>query len=143
MPAANGAALLRRNAERFGDRPAIRFGEQMWTHADYFTESCRFARLFQDRRPDGPFHVGVLLDNTPDYLFALGAAASLAQRSSVSTPPGRESTWPVMPSTPMSACCSPSRAISTSSSPFVPDGASTTIASSCRSASTIPRTATA
>ena len=82
------------------------------------------------------FHVGVLLDNTPDYLFALGAAAVGA--TVVGLNPTRQGEHlAVMPSTPMSACCSPSRAISTSSSPFVPDGASTTIASSCRSASTI------
>src|SRR5439155_20370777 len=37
---------------------------------------CRWANLFLDRRHEGrPFHVGVLLDNVPEYLFALGGAA--------------------------------------------------------------------
>jgi len=76
LVAPNAAALLRRNATEFGDRTAIKFGDQSWTHADYFAESCRFAALFLERLPaDGPRHVAVLLDNTPDYLFAFGGAA--------------------------------------------------------------------
>ena len=75
MPAANAAALLRRNAAdpAIAGRPAIHFGERSWTHAEYFTESCRWAELFTALRPRGaPFHVGVLLDNIPEYLFAFG-----------------------------------------------------------------------
>src|SRR5436189_4519521 len=76
LVAPNAAALLRRNATEFGDRTAINFGDQSWTHADYLAESCRFAALFLDRLPaDAPRHVAVLLDNTPDYLFAFGGAA--------------------------------------------------------------------
>ena len=58
--------------------PAIRFGDRTWTHAEYFAESCRWANLFLANgpsTPDGVLHVGVLLDNTPDYLFAFGGAA--------------------------------------------------------------------
>jgi fatty-acyl-CoA synthase len=76
LVAPNAAALLRRNAAEFGDRTAIKFGAQVWTHAEYFAESCRYASLFADRLPtSGPRHVAVLLDNTPEYLFALGGAA--------------------------------------------------------------------
>src|SRR4029077_10464454 len=76
LVAPNAAALLRRNADEHGDRVAIRFGDRTWTHRDYFDESCRFAALFLERLPvDGPRHVAVLLDNTPDYLFAFGGAA--------------------------------------------------------------------
>ena len=76
LVAANAAALLRRNATRFGDLVAIRFGDSVWTHREYFEESCRFAALFAERLPaTGPRHVAVLLDNTPDYLFAFGGAA--------------------------------------------------------------------
>ncbi len=76
LVAPNAAALLRRNAAEHGDRPAIRFGDSVWTHAQYFEESCRFAALFAERLPEvGPRHVAVLLDNTPDYLFAFGGAA--------------------------------------------------------------------
>ena len=46
---------------------------------EFFAESCRFARLFAERLPaTGPRHVAVLLDNTPDYLFAFGGAALVA-----------------------------------------------------------------
>jgi fatty-acyl-CoA synthase len=78
MPAANAAALLRRNAEdpAVRDRPAIRFGDRSWSHGEYVAESARWANLFLSRLPaDRPRHVGVLMDNTPDYLFALGGAA--------------------------------------------------------------------
>jgi fatty-acyl-CoA synthase len=78
LVAPNAAALLRRNAADFADRVAIRFGDRSWTHAEYFAESCRFAALFEARLPaTGPRHVAVLLDNTPDYLFAFGGAALL------------------------------------------------------------------
>jgi len=79
MPAADAAALLRANAadpERRG-RPAIRDGERVWTHAELFAESCRWANMLLARRPPTgrPFHVGVLMENTPEYLFAFGGAA--------------------------------------------------------------------
>jgi fatty-acyl-CoA synthase len=78
MPAANAAALLRRNASDTGirDRPAVKFGDRVWTHGEYVAEASRWAQLFVARAPaDRPLHVGVLLDNTPDYLFALAGAA--------------------------------------------------------------------
>ena len=78
MPAANAAALLRRNADdpEIRGRPAVKFEDRMWTHGEYFAESCRWANLFLARAPaDRPLHVGVLLDNVPEYLFALGGAA--------------------------------------------------------------------
>jgi fatty-acyl-CoA synthase len=78
MPAPNAAALLRRNAAdpSIRDRVAVRFGDRTWTHAEYVGESCCWANLFAQHRPvDRALHVGVLLDNTPDYLFALGGAA--------------------------------------------------------------------
>jgi len=76
LVAPNAAALLRRNAHEFGDRTAIKFEDRTWTHRQYFEESCRFAALFLEWLPaDAPRHVAVLLDNTPDYLFAFGGAA--------------------------------------------------------------------
>src|SRR5436190_18000502 len=78
MPAPNAAALLRRNATdgSIRDRPAVRFGDRVWTHGEYVDEASRWAQLFLARAPAGrALHVGVLLDNTPDYLFALGGAA--------------------------------------------------------------------
>ena len=78
LPAPNAAAMLRANADPAGHgaRPFVRFGDRVWTHAEFLAESARWANLFLDRLPaDGPRHVGVLLDNTPDYLFAFGGAA--------------------------------------------------------------------
>lgn len=76
LVAPNAAALLRRNGAEHGDRPAIKFGDRTWTHGEYYAESVRFAALFHERLPaSGPRHVAVLLDNTPDYLFAFGGAA--------------------------------------------------------------------
>src|SRR6476659_7998882 len=75
LVAPNAAALLRRNAREFGDHIAIKFDDRQWTHAEYLEESCRFAALFLERLPaEGPRHIAVLLDNTPDYLFAFGGA---------------------------------------------------------------------
>ncbi len=77
LPAADVGALLRANAadpDR-ADRPALRFGDRVWTHRDLLDEADRFARLFRSRLdPDRPPHVAVLLDNTPDYVFALCGA---------------------------------------------------------------------
>jgi fatty-acyl-CoA synthase len=78
MPAADAAALLRRNVADPGiaDRPAVRFEDRVWTHREYVGESCRYANLlFSHRSRSRPTHVGVLLDNTPEYLFAMGGAA--------------------------------------------------------------------
>ncbi|MER3452362.1 MAG: acyl-CoA synthetase [Acidimicrobiia bacterium] len=78
MPASNAAALLRANAADPArrDRPAIREGDRVWTHGEYLAVSARWANLFLAKRVAGrPFHVGVLLDNVPEYLFALGGAA--------------------------------------------------------------------
>ena len=77
LPAPNAAALLRRNGtdERYSDRPALRFGDRVWSHSELLAEAERFAALFRARlHPDRPPHVGVLLDNTPDYVFALCGA---------------------------------------------------------------------
>jgi fatty-acyl-CoA synthase len=78
MPAPDAAALLRANAldPARAASPAVRFADQVWTHAEFLVEAVRFADLFRRRLPEGaPPNVGVLLDNTPDYLFALGGAA--------------------------------------------------------------------
>jgi fatty-acyl-CoA synthase len=78
MPAPDAAALLRRNGSdrTIAGRPALRFGDRVWTHAEFFAESCRYAHLFLDHKPpDRPLHIGVLLDNIPEYLFAFGGAA--------------------------------------------------------------------
>jgi fatty-acyl-CoA synthase len=61
---------------RAGDATtAIVFEDRSWTYDEY-VQACaqRAAFLLAERRP-GPFHVGVLLDNVPEFPMWLGAAA--------------------------------------------------------------------
>lgn len=75
LPAPDVGALLRRNVDAYGDLPALRFADECWTHAELYAEAERFAALYRSRLdPTRPPHVGVLLDNTPDYVFALCGA---------------------------------------------------------------------
>ncbi len=50
-------------------------GDDRWTWREIVDRSTAVARWLTVRRGPGPFHVGVLLDNTPDYLFVLFGAA--------------------------------------------------------------------
>ena len=46
------------------------------TYREWIDESMRRATLWREMQdPDRPPHIGVLLDNTPDFLYWLGAAA--------------------------------------------------------------------
>ncbi|MBL7500115.1 AMP-binding protein [Frankia sp. CNm7] len=70
------AELLRQRAEGDGDGAALLIGEERWTYAQLLEEATRRAALFdQLRDPGRPPHIGVLLENVPDYVFWLGAAA--------------------------------------------------------------------
>ena len=78
LVAATPSAMLRRNGTdpALSGRPAVLADDLVWTHADLFREARRWAALFASHRPsDGPFHVGVLLDNVPEYVAALAGAA--------------------------------------------------------------------
>ena len=77
LPAPNAAALIRRNGRDpdIGTRPALRFGDRVWSHREVLEEAERFAALLRHRlAPGRPPHAAVLLDNTPDYVFALYGA---------------------------------------------------------------------
>src|SRR5205823_7161951 len=67
------AELLVARAE--DDHPGLLFGDDSWTWAEVVAESARRAALANELRRPGPFHVGVLLENGPEYLFWLGGAA--------------------------------------------------------------------
>jgi len=69
-----------------GSRPFLRYDDTIITHAEYYAACRRWAALFLRLRraasdattaapTTAPFHIGVLLDNVPEYFFALGAAA--------------------------------------------------------------------
>jgi fatty-acyl-CoA synthase len=72
--AATVAELLLRR--RDDDAPGLRFGGRGWSWAEVVRESAaRAARLGELLEGGEAPHVGILLDNTPEYLFWLGAAA--------------------------------------------------------------------
>lgn len=55
---------------------AVLAGDQQWTWAEVVKESIsRAAALDRYMDVDKPAHVGVLMENTPEYVFLLGAAA--------------------------------------------------------------------
>jgi fatty-acyl-CoA synthase len=67
------AELLARRAD--DDHPGLLFEDRSWTWRQVVAESARRAALATALRTDGPFHVGVLLENGPEYVFWLGGAA--------------------------------------------------------------------
>ena len=61
--------------QRVGDDHAgLMFEDDRWSWDEVVHEGARRGALALDRRGDGPFHIGVLLDNTPEYLFWIVAA---------------------------------------------------------------------
>ncbi len=55
---------------------ALAFEDQEWTWREFLEEASRRAGLLEQIRPtNGPWHVGVLSDNTPEYLFLIAGAA--------------------------------------------------------------------
>jgi len=67
------AELLRARAE--DDHPGLLFDDSVWSWREVVAESAARAALARELRRRGPFHIGVLLENGPDYLLWLGAAA--------------------------------------------------------------------
>ncbi len=70
------------------DRPALLFEDQRYSWREYFQACCERAEALLAWRRPGPFHVGVLLENVPEYLFMTGAA-SLAGATVVGINPTR------------------------------------------------------
>ncbi len=62
-------------ARRGDDHRGVRDRTGEWTWGETVTASARRGALLGELRRDGPFHVGVLLPNVPEYLFWLGGAA--------------------------------------------------------------------
>ena len=55
--------------------PGLVFEDRQWSWAEHVRESADRAALLRSLRRPGPFHVGVLLDNVPEFSFLLGGAA--------------------------------------------------------------------
>lgn len=61
---------------RAGDRhTALLFEEQSWSHQEVVAACAQRAAYILARKTEGPLHVGVLLDNVPEFPFWLGACA--------------------------------------------------------------------
>jgi fatty-acyl-CoA synthase len=70
-----GALLDRRAAD---DTAGLVVDDRVWTWREIAGESARWSAALAPHRPQGgPFHVGLLLGNRPEYLFALFGAARL------------------------------------------------------------------
>ncbi|MGP0032399.1 MAG: AMP-binding protein [Acidimicrobiales bacterium] len=67
------AALLAARAE--DDRPAVLDATGRWTWRQAVAEGAARGALAQSLRTGGPFHIGILLPNGPEYLFWLNGAA--------------------------------------------------------------------
>ncbi|MGA8372552.1 MAG: AMP-binding protein [Acidimicrobiales bacterium] len=57
------------------DRIGLRFEDQQWSWREVVDQSAARGSVLSELRRDGPFHIGVLLGNIPDYLLWLGGAA--------------------------------------------------------------------
>ena len=58
------------------DRTALLYEDRRWSYRELVEEGWRRAARFEELRdPDRPPHVGVLLENVPDYVFWLTAGA--------------------------------------------------------------------
>ncbi len=72
-PATTVAQLVRRRAE--DDHRGLLFEGREWSWRQVVAESEIRAALLTGLRVEGPFHIGVLLENTDEYLFLLLGAA--------------------------------------------------------------------
>ena len=69
------AHLVSRAAD---DRSGLLFEDMQWSWAEVVAEAAQRAGLLRELRDEGgldPFHVGVLLENVPEYVFLLFGAA--------------------------------------------------------------------
>ena len=64
--------LLARAAD---EHPGLRFRDRTWSWAEHVRESARYAAALRSLRGPGPFHIGLLADNVPEFSFLLGACA--------------------------------------------------------------------
>jgi fatty-acyl-CoA synthase len=73
------------------DHAAILFEDEVISYRAFVGAAAARAALLREARRDGPFHVGVLLENVPEYLYWIGGAA-LAGAAVVGINPTRRGT---------------------------------------------------
>jgi fatty-acyl-CoA synthase len=62
--------------DRAGDtRVGLAFADRTWTHDEVVRAQAERAALLLALRRPGPFHVALLMDNVPEYVFWMGGAA--------------------------------------------------------------------
>jgi fatty-acyl-CoA synthase len=62
--------------DRAGDtRVGLAFSDHTWTHAEVVQAQAERAAVLLELRRPGPFHVALLMDNVPEYVFWMGGAA--------------------------------------------------------------------
>jgi fatty-acyl-CoA synthase len=57
------------------DRVFIRFHDYTATYAQFYHRSVIFGNLFLHMRQNGPFHIGLLMENYPEFVYSLGGCA--------------------------------------------------------------------
>lgn len=65
--------LLLRRAD--DEHPGLRFEDRAFSWAEIVRAGAARGELALSLRTDGPFHIGVMLENIPDYLFWIAGAA--------------------------------------------------------------------
>ncbi|HEY5110562.1 MAG TPA: AMP-binding protein [Acidimicrobiales bacterium] len=62
--------------DREGDtRVGLAFADRTWTHDEVVRAQAERAAILLSLRRPGPFHVALLMDNVPEYVFWMGGAA--------------------------------------------------------------------
>ncbi len=74
VPHATMAELFLTRAE--DDNPGLLFEDDRWSWREVLREAAVRSAVHQELRPtDRPWHVGVLLENSPEYIFQIAGAA--------------------------------------------------------------------
>jgi fatty-acyl-CoA synthase len=76
-------------ARRGDSHAALLFEDERYSWGELVTPAERRANLLRRLRFPGPFHVGVLLDNVPEYLFWTAGSALAGAAVIGITPPRR------------------------------------------------------
>lgn len=66
---------MRATDESTRDRIFLQFENIRETYEDFYRRSLQFANLFHHMKQDGPFHVGLLMENYPEFVYSLGGCA--------------------------------------------------------------------
>ncbi len=91
-------------------RTGLRWADGALSHHEVTAGAAARAALLADLLSSrGEPHIGVLLDNTPEYSLWLSAAALAGVAVAGITPPGAAPNWPVTSCTPTVGCSSPNR----------------------------------